>query len=140
VLEAEGFSVGFRVVDEVERQHAEGDEVLPVDASEAVHDDDRQAEEPRCEGDALAARALPVVGTAHHGVMPLSFLKTSFVAMIAKATKRTELGSLCALPTARNARVALRHPPWPRPVRAAAHGLPSSKLIMLQSEARPTLQ
>lgn len=39
----------------------------------------------------------------------LSFLKTSSVAVIAKATKRTELGSSRALPTARNARVALQH-------------------------------
>ena len=40
-------------------------------------------------------------------------------AMITKVTKRTELGPFRALPTARHARVALRHPPEPRAVRAA---------------------
>ena len=60
--------------------------------------------------------------------------------MIATVTQRTKLGPLRALTTARHARVALRHPPEPYAVRAAVHGLPSSKLLMLPSEARPTLQ
>jgi hypothetical protein len=54
----------------------------------------------------------------------LSFLRTlsvarCIVAMIVRVIMRTELGPSRALPTARHARVALRHPPSPRAVRTA---------------------